>query len=58
VITGDEALSDSEMSIRKALAPVRFANDLKEQSEKMPPTRILQDSGARRLARHRALYSD
>jgi hypothetical protein len=46
VITGDEALSDGEMPIRKTLAPVSFANDLKEQSEKMAPTRILQDSEA------------
>ena len=31
VFKGDEALSDGEMPIRKALAPVEFANDLKEQ---------------------------
>jgi len=43
VFTGDEALSDGEMPIRKALAPVEFANDLKEQLEKIAPARILKD---------------
>jgi Domain of unknown function (DUF4410) len=40
--TGDEALTDGEMPIRKALVPVEFAQDLKEQLEKMAPARILQ----------------
>jgi hypothetical protein len=44
VFKGDEALSDGEMPIRKALAPVEFAVDLKEQLEKIAPTRILKDS--------------
>jgi len=44
VFQGDEALSDGEMPIRKALAPVEFATDLKEQLEKIAPTRILKDS--------------
>jgi len=44
VFQGDEALSDGEMPIRKALAPVEFANDLKEQLEKIAPARILKDS--------------
>ena len=44
VFKGDEALSDGEMPIRKALAPVEFATDLKEQLEKIAPTRILKDS--------------
>ena len=44
VFRGDEALSDGEMPIRKALAPVEFANDLKEQLEKIAPARILKDS--------------
>src|SRR5882724_2386660 len=35
VFKGDEALSDGEMPIRKALSPVEFANDLKEQLEKI-----------------------
>ena len=41
---GDEALSDGEMPIRKALAPVEFAHDLKEQLEKIAPARVLKDS--------------
>ena len=44
VFKGDEALSDGEMPIRKALTPVEFAVDLKEQLEKIAPTRILKDS--------------
>src|SRR5207302_3744130 len=44
VFQGDEALSDGEMPIRKALTPVEFANDLKEQLEKIAPARILKDS--------------
>src|ERR1700730_12087181 len=44
VFQGDEAHSDGEMPIRKALAPVEFASDLKEQLEKIAPTRILKDS--------------
>src|SRR2546430_690376 len=43
VFKGDEALSDGEMPIRKALTPVEFATDLKEQLEKIAPTRILKD---------------
>jgi len=48
VFRGDEALSDGEMPIRKALAPVEFAVDLKEQLEKIAPARILKDSEAPR----------
>jgi Domain of unknown function (DUF4410) len=44
VFTGDEALSDGEMPIRKAITPVEFANDLKEQMEKIAPARILKDT--------------
>ncbi len=40
--TGDEAQTDGEMPIRKALTPVEFAQDLKEQLEKIAPARILQ----------------
>jgi hypothetical protein len=43
VFTGDEANSDGEMPIRKALTPVEFAGDLKEQLEKTAPARILKD---------------
>src|SRR5438067_13786010 len=49
VFRGDEALSDGEMPIRKALAPVEFANDLKQQLEKIAPARILKDSESPRL---------
>jgi len=44
VFKGDEALSDGEMPIRKAITPVEFANDLKEQLEKIAPARILKDT--------------
>ncbi len=44
VFKGDEALSDGEMPIRKANTPVEFANDLKEQLEKIAPARILKDT--------------
>jgi hypothetical protein len=44
IFKSDEALSDGEMPIRKALTPVEFANDLKEQLEKIAPARILKDS--------------
>jgi hypothetical protein len=43
VFKGDEAASDGEMPIRKALTPIEFAGDLKEQLEKMAPTRILKN---------------
>lgn len=44
VFKGDEAASDGEMPIRKALTPVEFAGDLKEQLEKIAPARILKDN--------------
>jgi hypothetical protein len=40
--TGDEAITDGEMPIRKALTPVEFAEDLKEQLEKIAPARVLK----------------
>ena len=46
---GDEASSDGEMPIRKALAPVEFASDLKEQLEKIAPARILKDHESPRV---------
>jgi hypothetical protein len=49
VFEGDEANSDGEMPIRKALTPVEFAQDLKEEMEKMAPTRILRDTESPRL---------
>lgn len=39
---GDQAQTDGEYPIRKALAPVEFAEDLKEQLEKMAPARVLR----------------
>ncbi len=44
VFRGDEAHSDGEMPIRKALTPIEFAGDLKEQLEKIAPARILKDN--------------
>ena len=49
VFQGDEAASDGEMPIRKALAPVEFAQDLKEELERIAPARILKDNEAPRL---------
>jgi len=43
IFTGDQTHSDGEMPIRKALTPVEFAGDLKEQLEKLAPARILKD---------------
>ena len=42
----DEAASDAEMPIRRALTPVAFAQDLKEELSKMAPARILKDDEA------------
>lgn len=47
--SGDEASSDGEMPIRKALTPVEFAENLKEELEKMAPTRILADNESPRM---------
>lgn len=49
VFKGDEALTDGEMPIRKALTPVEFAEALKEQLEKLAPTRILREGERPRL---------
>lgn len=49
VFEGDEANSDGEMPIRKALTPVEFAQDLREEMEKMAPTRILRDNETPRI---------
>ncbi|MGI9115380.1 MAG: DUF4410 domain-containing protein [Chthoniobacterales bacterium] len=40
--SGDEAQTDGELPIRKALTPVEFAEDLKEQLEKIAPARVLK----------------
>jgi hypothetical protein len=49
VFAGDEANSDGEMPIRKALTPVEFAQDLKETLEKLAPTRILKENEVARM---------
>ncbi len=49
VFKGDEALTEGEMPIRKALTPVEFAEDLKVQLEKIAPTRILKDNESPRV---------
>ena len=41
VFTGDEAASDAEMPIRKALTPVAFAEDLKEELSKLAPALVI-----------------
>jgi len=46
---GDVAHSDGEMPIRKALTPVAFATDLKEQLEKIAPTRVLEEGESPRV---------
>jgi len=47
--SGDEADSDGEMPIRKAFTPVEFAEDMKEELEKLAPTRILKDHESPRV---------
>ncbi len=49
VFRGDEAPSEGEMPIRKALTPIQFAGRLKEQMEKLAPTRILRDGETPRV---------
>jgi Domain of unknown function (DUF4410) len=44
VFKGDEAPSDAEMPIRKALTPVAFADDLKEELSKMAPALVIADN--------------
>ena len=49
VFHGDEAASEGEMPIRKALTPVEFAQDLKEELERIAPVRILKDNESPRV---------
>ena len=49
VFHGDQADSEGEMPIRKALAPVEFAEDLKEELERIAPARILKDNETPRV---------
>jgi hypothetical protein len=46
---GDEAASVGEMPIRKALTPVEFAEDLKEELERIAPARILKPNESPRV---------
>lgn len=41
IFRGDEASTDAEMPIRKALTPITFADDLKEELSKLAPARVL-----------------
>jgi hypothetical protein len=49
VFTGHQTVSEGEMPIRKALTPVEFAGDLKEQLEKIAPARILREDETPRI---------
>src|SRR6266581_7554943 len=49
VFEGDEAASAGEMPIRKALTPVEFAEDLKEELERIAPARILKPNESPRV---------
>jgi hypothetical protein len=49
VFQGDQADSDGEMPIRKALAPVELAQDMKEELERIAPARILKDNEVPRV---------
>ena len=43
VFEGDQANNEGEMPMRKAIAPVEFAEDLKQELERIAPARILED---------------
>jgi hypothetical protein len=43
IFKGDEAPSDAEMPIRKALTPVAFAADLKEELSKLAPALVIAE---------------
>jgi hypothetical protein len=49
IFKGDEAASDGEMPIRKALTPIEFAGDLKEELEKLAPARVLKANETPRI---------
>jgi hypothetical protein len=49
VFEGDQANTEGEMPMRKALAPVEFAEDLKEELEKIAPARVLKETETPRL---------
>ena len=43
VFEGDQANSEGEMPIRKALAPVELAEDMKQELERIAPARIIDE---------------
>jgi len=47
--TGDQTVSDGEIPIRKALTPVAFAENLKEELSKLAPSRILEEDEVPRV---------
>src|SRR5438128_8867998 len=49
IFVGDEAASAGEMPIRKALTPVEFAEDLKQELERIAPARILKPNESPRV---------
>ena len=49
VFHGNEADSDGEMPIRKALTPIELAEDMKEELERIAPVRILKNSESPRV---------
>jgi len=49
IFTGDEAASVAEMPIRKALTPIAFAGDLKEELSKLAPARVIADDEVPRV---------
>jgi hypothetical protein len=49
VFKGDQADSAGEMPIRKALTPVEFAEDMKQELERIAPARILKDNESPRV---------
>ncbi len=49
IFIGDETVSEGEMPIRKALTPVAFAANLKEELSKLAPSRVLEDDEVPRV---------
>ena len=49
IFQGDEAHSDGEMPIRKALTPIEFAGNLKVNLERIAPARILKSNESPRV---------
>ncbi|HEY2614220.1 MAG TPA: DUF4410 domain-containing protein [Chthoniobacterales bacterium] len=49
IFKGDQTAAEGEMPIRKALTPVEFAGDLKEQLELIAPARILKEGETPRV---------